>query len=148
MFALATIGCASGPGGRGAYDPDATETLGRAVAREDTGITTRQSNPTTLLPVGGLLLPVAMYPSGPAMRIFAHRVALEDGHEFVVYIWYPDHGVGGCNKLFESRSGRKDYPRMINANGCRNHQRRQDSVARPVFTEEKSWYAVPACAAQ
>ena len=116
---LALSGCETGAGGGGAYDPNATETLGVVEARRDTGVTTRQSNPSTLLPVGGLFVPISLYPSSPVLPIIEHKVKLEDGRQVVVFSWYQEHKVGGCVKLFESKLGRSDYPRLINAGGCK-----------------------------
>lgn len=118
-IALSTlVACESTPGG-GSYDPNAVETLGVVVSREPTGVTTRQRNPSTLLPVGGLFVPISLYPNSPELPILAYGIELEDGRHVTVYTWYQEHEVGGCVKLFESNLKRADYPRMTNAGGCK-----------------------------
>ena len=117
LLSIALTSCAAGPGGGGAYDPDAQETLGRIVERRDSGTTTRLAGRGVLIPVGGLFIPIPLDRGTSSMSVFAHTIALDDGRRLVVYSWYPEHQVGNCVKLFES--SRPDYPRMINSSGCK-----------------------------
>ena len=114
---LLLVACASGPGGGGAYDPDARETLGTVVAKKDTGQTASQSGRTFVVPVGGLFFPVTVDRGPSGLPIFAHEIRLDDSRTVTVYSWYPEHTVGGCVKVFESK--RSDYPRLIPFSGCK-----------------------------
>jgi hypothetical protein len=129
FFASVCAGCATTSRRDVTYDPDAKETLGRVTAKVATGHTTKQQSSTTptLMPIVGvpgvplLLIPVSVSTdrNGPSLPVFEYKVELEDGRQVSVFSWYVDHSVGGCVKLFESPTNRRDYPRMINAGGCK-----------------------------
>jgi hypothetical protein len=118
VLALSAVACETpGAGGDGSYDPNARETLGRVISRKDTGMTTQQARSTTLIPVGGLFVPVPMDRGTGPLPVFEYQVKLEDGRTVSIFAWYPHHEVGNCVKVFEST--RRDYPRFINSHGCK-----------------------------
>ena len=101
---------------RNGYDPEATETLGRVVIKRDTDKKTYQRGGVLAHGPGGTRVVIS---PGPEMQVMEYWVVFEDGRGAVIQTWDKSHEVGGCVKLFESKTGRKDYPRMVNFYGCK-----------------------------
>ena len=116
-LALMVVGCSSVPGVASGYDPNAKVTLGRVVARSNTGTMTSLRGETTLVPVGALFIPIALDRGTSPMPLYEYRVQLEDGRTVSIFDWDANMPVGGCVRLFESP--RPDYPRLINSYGCK-----------------------------
>jgi hypothetical protein len=117
LVLLASACAAPGAGGGGRYDPNARETLGRVLARKDTGANTQQARSITLVPIGGLIVPMPLDRAVGPLPVLEYKIKLEDGRTVSVFTWYQFHDVGNCVKLFESP--RSDYPRLINFHGCK-----------------------------
>lgn len=101
------------------YDADAIETQGSVTTRKEAGTFNRTVQPLGLDASGaiggylGYILARRLFDQQSRVTLYEYTVALDGGREVkVVREWGADQ-VGDCVKVFESLSGRKDYPRMV-----------------------------------
>lgn len=101
------------------YDAGVYETHGRVVGRSVVGDFSRNVQPLGIdgtRAVGGYLgyiLARRLFDQQTTVTLFEYTVALDGGRRVnVVREWGGDR-VGDCVKVFESRSQRSDYPRMV-----------------------------------
>ena len=109
----------------GDYDPKARETLGRVSDKRVHHVVNRETNPSLMSAdtMGAMYGAVGvMIHSLMAKRadvpIYLYTVQLEDGREMRVPSEWPSFEQQQCVAVFESNSGRTDYPRMASGSGC------------------------------
>ena len=118
------LGACAGPQA-GNYDPKARETLGRVIDKRVHQTVKRETNPSPMSAdtMGAMYGAVgvvihALLTKRADVPIYLYTVQLEDGREIRVPSEWPSFEQQQCVTVFESSSGRKDYPRVATGSGC------------------------------
>ncbi len=118
------LGACAGPQA-GNYDPHARETLGRIIDKRIHQIVNRETNPSTLSAetMGAMYGAVGVMIHSLRVKradvpIYLYTVQLQDGRAIQVPSEWSSFELQQCVTVFESSSGRTDYPRVASGNGC------------------------------
>lgn len=110
----------------GSYDPQARETLGRVSDKRVHQVINRQTNPSpmsadtmgAMYGAVGVVIHSLLLTKHADVPIYLYTVQLEDGREIRVPSEWPSFEQQQCVAVFESSSGRTDYPRIASGSGC------------------------------
>lgn len=124
LASTVVLGACAGPQA-GNYDPHARETLGRVIDKRVHQIVNRETNPSTLSAetMGAVYGAVGLVIHSLRLKhadvpIYLYTVQLQDGRAIQVPSEWPSFEQQQCVTVFESSSGRTDYPRVASGSGC------------------------------
>jgi hypothetical protein len=107
------------------YDRDARETLGRITAKRVHIVVNRETNPSAMSAdtMGALYGAIgAVVVNARAKRadvpIYLYTIGLDEGRVIQVVSEWATFEPSQCVVVFESNSGRSDYPRIAAGSGC------------------------------